>query len=273
MLVVLFISCILNSVDFQVDTVLDAAGITAAKLGTELSKVASPVVAVSSDFMSNYIIDGQKSLSGVVPGLDIPDYGASLTSTIYVRGFGSRMENPVIGLYVDDIPVLDKNAYSFDYDAVRSAIFLEGPQGTMYGRNSMCGVLSAGLRLDCEGTMMSYDCSASVDYRLEPIMPSARPFRTEDTGRIGHSSVQLLPKLSAIREFRFGNDGGGISLYGSISQGYRADGVVPLALNGPVERYMVTGLAGSIKGDEIEFSLNFGDFPTKYRGTKISQED
>ena len=78
----------------------------------------------------------------MVPGLHIPDYGASLTSTIYLRGLGSRMENPVLGLYVDGIPILDKNAYDFDWEAVRSVTLLRGPQGTLYGRNSMGGVLA-----------------------------------------------------------------------------------------------------------------------------------
>ena len=81
-------------------------------------------------------------LSSRVPGLHIPDYGASLTSTIYLRGLGSRMENPVLGLYVDGFPVLDKNAYDFDWEGIRNATLLRGPQGTLYGRNSMGGVLS-----------------------------------------------------------------------------------------------------------------------------------
>ena len=81
-------------------------------------------------------------LSGQVPGLHIPEYGASLTSTIYLRGLGSRMENPVLGLYLDGIPIVDKNAYDFDWEGVQSVTVLRGPQGTLYGRNSMGGVLS-----------------------------------------------------------------------------------------------------------------------------------
>ena len=87
-------------------------------------------------------IASPKNLSAVVPGLNIPDYGTSMTSTIYVRGLGSRMGNPVIGLYVDDVPLLDKNCYDFSFADIRSLEFLRGPQGTLYGRNSMLGVLS-----------------------------------------------------------------------------------------------------------------------------------
>ena len=87
-------------------------------------------------------IASPKNLSAVVPGLNIPDYGTSMTSTIYVRGLGSRMDNPVIGLYVDDVPIIDKNCYDFSFTDIRRIDFLHGPQGTLHGRNSMLGVLS-----------------------------------------------------------------------------------------------------------------------------------
>ena len=87
-------------------------------------------------------IASPQNLSAVVPGLNIPDYGTSMTSTIYVRGLGSRMDNPVIGLYVDDVPIIDKNCYDFSFTDIRRIDFLHGPQGTLYGRNSMLGVLS-----------------------------------------------------------------------------------------------------------------------------------
>ena len=64
-------------------------------------------------------ISSPKDLSSVIPGLNMPDYGTSMTSTIYVRGLGSRMDNPVIGLYVDDVPILDKNCYDFAFSDIR----------------------------------------------------------------------------------------------------------------------------------------------------------
>lgn len=44
--------------------------------------------------------------------------------------------------------------------------------------------------------------------------------------------------------------------------------VVPLALGGEYPRYTVTDLKGNIVGDEMTFSLKFGDSPTSFRGTK-----
>ena len=95
--------------------------ITAPKELVPLDKVASAVSAISFETLQKSSTFRPNALSSIIPGLHIPDYGASLTSTIYLRGLGSRMENPVMGLYIDGIPVIDKNAYDFDWEArVRS---------------------------------------------------------------------------------------------------------------------------------------------------------
>ena len=125
-----------------VQDTLRAGSVVAMKETVPLSQVASPVTSIRPEWLQATGTYRPNSLSGMVPGLHVPDYGASMTSTIYLRGLGSRMENPVLGLYVDGIPVLDKNAYDFDWEAVRGATLLRGPQGTLYGRNSMGGVLA-----------------------------------------------------------------------------------------------------------------------------------
>ena len=121
---------------------LPSVTVTALKEQVETDRIASAVSAFSYETIKRNGTYREQSLSQMVPGLHIPEYGASLTSTIYLRGLGSRMENPVMGLYIDGIPVLDKNAYDFDWEGVRNVTMLRGPQGTLYGRNSMGGVLS-----------------------------------------------------------------------------------------------------------------------------------
>lgn len=105
-------------------------------------RVTGMVSGIKADELRQYGVNSPKGIGAIVPGLHLPDYGASLTSSIYVRGLGSRMENPVVGLYIDDFPVLDKNSYDLDYLDVESIRFLHGPQGTAYGRNSLAGVIS-----------------------------------------------------------------------------------------------------------------------------------
>ncbi len=82
-----------------------------------------------------------KNLTGIGPNLFIPDYGSKLTTSIYIRGIGSRINTPSVGLYVDNIPYIDKSAFDFNYADIERIDILRGPQGTLYGRNTMGGLI------------------------------------------------------------------------------------------------------------------------------------
>lgn len=41
---------------------------------------------------------------------------------------------------------------------------------------------------------------------------------------------------------------------------------IPLAMGGEYPKYTVTDLSGEIAGDELTFSLNFGEYPTSFKG-------
>lgn len=76
------------------------------------------------------------------PNLYIPSYGSKMTSSIYVRGLGSRIDHPAIGMYVDNIPYLNKNGFDTDlWDIMRIEV-LRGPQSTLYGRNTIGGIIN-----------------------------------------------------------------------------------------------------------------------------------
>ena len=152
------------------DTLAGAVLVSDYKQVLSLEKIASPVTEVSLEQMEGRGIDGIRKLSSLVPNLLIPDYGSSMTSSIYLRGFGSRIDNPVIGMYVDDIPVMNKNAYDTEMFDIADAALLRGPQATLYGRNSMCGVLTLNTLSpeDFHGTRLSleYGNANSVLARL-----------------------------------------------------------------------------------------------------------
>ena len=86
-------------------------------------------------------VTSAKELSLLSPNFYQPDYGSSITSSIYVRGFGSRIDQPVLGMIIDDVPVMNKNAFDFDFYDIRRIELLRGPQGTLYGRNTSGGVM------------------------------------------------------------------------------------------------------------------------------------
>jgi outer membrane receptor protein involved in Fe transport len=100
-----------------------------------------------------------KELTAYVPNLYIPDYGSRMTSSVYVRGLGSRIDQPAMGVYIDGVPLLNKNCYDFDLVDIRSISVLRGPQNTLYGRNTMGGVIDIKTLspLDYEGTRVSVE--------------------------------------------------------------------------------------------------------------------
>ena len=87
-------------------------------------------------------IHSVKDISTLVPNLFIPDYGSKLISSAYIRGIGSRINSPAVGLYVNNIPYLDKSAFDFDFADIAHIEVLKGPQGTLYGRNTMAGLVA-----------------------------------------------------------------------------------------------------------------------------------
>ena len=76
-------------------------------------------------------IHSVKDLSAIMPNFYQPDYGSKMTSSIYVRGFGARIDQPVIGVTVDGVPYLNKNNYDFDMMDVVRVELLRGPQSTL----------------------------------------------------------------------------------------------------------------------------------------------
>ena len=115
------------------------------------------VSAFSSTNIINRNITGIKEFSALVPNLFMPDYGSKLTSPVYIRGIGSKINAPSVGLYVDGIPYFEKSAFDFDFSEVDRIEVLRGPQGTLYGRNTMGGIINVFTKspLDYQGTNLT----------------------------------------------------------------------------------------------------------------------
>ena len=80
-------------------------------------------------------------LSEYVPSFSMPQYGSRLTSSMYIRGIGSRINNPAVGIYYDNIPLMSKSAFNHHFYQVDRVDVLRGPQSTLYGMNTEGGLV------------------------------------------------------------------------------------------------------------------------------------
>ena len=80
-------------------------------------------------------------LSQYVPSFVMPSYGSRLTSSMYVRGIGSRINNPAVGVYYDNIPLMTKAAFNNHFYMLDRVDVLRGPQGSLYGMNTEGGLV------------------------------------------------------------------------------------------------------------------------------------
>lgn len=80
-------------------------------------------------------------LSQYVPSFVMPSYGSRLTSSMYVRGIGSRINNPAVGVYYDNIPLMSKAAFNNHFYMLDRVDILRGPQGSLYGQNTEGGLV------------------------------------------------------------------------------------------------------------------------------------
>ena len=145
-LVLTFYSLIQAQDIFEGDTVknykLDEILIKSPKYNRNIFEVPAAATMLPARFIENNKVENLTDVSAFIPNFFMPDYGSKLTSPVYIRGVGNRINTPSVGLYVDDIPYFEKSAFNFDFFDVERIEVLRGPQGTLYGRNAMGGLIN-----------------------------------------------------------------------------------------------------------------------------------
>lgn len=112
------------------------------KIEQEAFEMPGSVTLLNAQSLQQMNITSIKDISSVASNVFIPDYGSNLITSAYIRGIGSRINSPAVGMSVNNMPYLDKSAYDIDLLDVARIEVLRGPQGTLYGRNTMAGLIN-----------------------------------------------------------------------------------------------------------------------------------
>ena len=122
--------------------------ITAQRREQRLQEAPVAVTALSSSALEQLSIRDTRDLMTVVPSLQVStqsggDGGGS--ATFFLRGLGQQRaandSEPAVGIYVDDFYYPSLSGNIFDVVDLASVEVLRGPQGTLFGRNTIGGAI------------------------------------------------------------------------------------------------------------------------------------
>lgn len=140
-------------------TTLDSVTVTARKREETLQDVPVAVTAFTSESLDKLNVRDIGDLDAQVPNLTIyAARGSTSTVTAYIRGIGQADPlwgvDPGVGIYLDDVYIARPQGALLDVFDVERIEVLRGPQGTLYGKNTIGGAIkyvSRGLPTETQG--------------------------------------------------------------------------------------------------------------------------
>lgn len=120
---------------------LEAVVVTAEKSQENVQDLPISISALTAKNINDYRLWNTRDLTAIVPNLYAgnPGDGRNVTS---IRGITSSSYDPAVTTYIDGVNQFTLDTYIpqlFDVDRIE---VLRGPQGTLYGRNAMGGVVN-----------------------------------------------------------------------------------------------------------------------------------
>ena len=122
-------------------TQLDDVIVTAQKKEEVLQSIPVSITSISSRQVQEYRLWNSKDLTAIVPNLFSSNPGDNRNVTS-VRGITSTSYDPAVATYIDGVNQFGLDTYIAQLFDVERIEVLRGPQGTLYGRNAMGGVIN-----------------------------------------------------------------------------------------------------------------------------------
>ena len=120
--------------------------VTARRTEERLQRVPASVSAFNERALDRIQAQDTTGLQGAVPNLNIVQgRGSSNATNIYIRGVGQpdalQTFDPAVGVYVDDVYLSRIRGTQLDLLDLERLEVLRGPQGTLYGKNTIGGAI------------------------------------------------------------------------------------------------------------------------------------
>lgn len=120
--------------------------VTARRTSESAQKTPLALTAFSGETLERVGAQQVTDLQGSVPNLNlVQGRGSSNSTNIYIRGVGQpdslQTFDPAVGVYVDDVYYSRIRGTQFDLLDLERIEVLRGPQGTLYGKNTIGGAM------------------------------------------------------------------------------------------------------------------------------------
>jgi iron complex outermembrane receptor protein len=132
--------------DFEVRLVaenkqLEEVIVSAQKVEESVQEVPFSVTALSARQIKDYKIWNSKEITGIIPNFYSAGPGDNRNVTS-IRGITTTSYDPAVATYIDGVSQFNLDSYIARLLDVDRIEVLRGPQGTLYGRNAMGGVVN-----------------------------------------------------------------------------------------------------------------------------------
>jgi iron complex outermembrane receptor protein len=133
-----------NNVTFQLQNAsvqLETVTVTAEKREDLLQKIPVSISAISAKRTEELRLWNSKDLTGIIPNLASGNSGDGRNVTS-MRGITTTSYDPAVATYIDGVNQFSLDTYIPQLADIERIEVLRGPQGTLYGRNAMGGVIN-----------------------------------------------------------------------------------------------------------------------------------
>ena len=120
---------------------LDAVVVTAQKKEEVLQNIPLSITSLSSKQVQEYRLWNSKDITAIAPNLYSNNSGDNRNVTS-IRGIVSTSYDPAVATYIDGVNQFSLDTYIANLNDIERIEILRGPQGTLYGRNAMGGVIN-----------------------------------------------------------------------------------------------------------------------------------
>ena len=147
--------------------------VTARKRSESLQETPTAITVIDSGLLDDNNVSNLDDVGKYVPNLNISRFGAGNTAhaSVFIRGIGLQdhiiTTDPGVGVYVDGVYLGRQMGANLSLPNIASVEVLRGPQGTLYGRNTLGGAINVITKQPGDENVFNISAKAGSRGRVE----------------------------------------------------------------------------------------------------------